>query len=349
MMRKVVVGLCWSASALSAEHVRAAEPAALSWSRLAGAASCPGLRDVAARVDQHLKRRAFVAPEEAKLFFEATIAQASVAGWQVSIALFGEGREVLGTRELELVQPECSDAVEATALALALMLDPDFAQRPPEGPLPPRSGEPVPAPVPARGEPPAAVAVPAEKPAPCPLPVPGERERATVRMSVGPWLAWGALPKPGIGVFGALRLSPPGERLGLELAAGYLGPRRAQTGDQAGGEFWVTLAGAGAWWAPWRQDRWAISLGAGARVGVIEAEAFGFTRSRYESVWLLSLTADVELSFALSHQVRLLVRPSLLVPTRREAFEARTDAGTTRIFVPGTIQAALTVGIAFVP
>jgi hypothetical protein len=344
MLRKVAVGLWCGALVLGTEHVLAAEPAALSWSRLPGAEGCPGLAEVSLRVEQHLKRRAFVAPGDAKLLFEAMIAHASSGGWHVRIVLFRGSWEALGTRDLELAQTKCSDAVDAAALALALMIDPDFEAHARElVPAPPTDAT-----TPARVTTPIPVVV-TEPPrlAPCPTPV--ARERPALRLSVGPWLGFGVLPKLAIGVFGALRFSPAHERVGVELSGGYLGPRRERAGERAGGDFWVTLGGLSGWWVAARGERVALSLALGLQLGMLEAEGFGFANSHYESAWLVNVAGDLELSLAVSQQFRLLFRPSLLVPTRREAFDATSDEGTVRIFAPGRIQLALTSGLAFVP
>lgn len=131
---------------------------ALSWVRAEGAEACPAASVLAAEVERRLGRAVFDAKAERSI--------------EVDVMRFGEryrsdvyvrdaAGHALGHRQLESDEPGCGALLSATALAVALVIDPEAASR-----------EPAPGPAAASFEPaPAAPAPPPPTRAPAPAPV----------------------------------------------------------------------------------------------------------------------------------------------------------------------------------
>lgn len=100
--------------------------ASLNWIRESGAEGCPTVKELSQRVDARLGDEAFVAPSNADIMLDATIApSADQSGWRLRIHMAdAEGTE-LGTRDFTVAKTDCREAVDAVALALALMVGPD--------------------------------------------------------------------------------------------------------------------------------------------------------------------------------------------------------------------------------
>jgi hypothetical protein len=107
---------------------------ALSWARGAGAEACPGARELAREVERRLRRRVFDAA--AALSLEVQVSKLA-KGLESRVFLRDEQGAVLGERTIAGDGAECESLFAATALAIALLIDPDA----PLGPLP---AEPVP-------------------------------------------------------------------------------------------------------------------------------------------------------------------------------------------------------------
>ncbi|HYP86973.1 MAG TPA: hypothetical protein VEQ59_02450, partial [Polyangiaceae bacterium] len=184
------------AHAQSAPH----EAPALSFTRLPGSERCPSAKDVAARVDLHLGRSAFVSPAAAQLLIDAAVFPAQPNGWQVQIALTGPAGTLLGTRQLAVESADCSAVTDAAALAIALMLDPDGVSHAARLDPEPSSASPAaalaPSPPPSAVRAQSATSAPAQSPAQAPRACPPaqQRERWRTRLSLGPTLLAGPLP-----------------------------------------------------------------------------------------------------------------------------------------------------------
>ncbi len=323
----------------------ARQASSLSWSRLAGAESCPALRDVARRVDAHLGGAALVAPSAAKAFIDASIEPVLPQGFRVRITLTSDADRAMGVRELVQDTGDCAEATDAAALAIALMIDPTAGQRP-ETSLPVAEPPPVAAPPAVAPRPPAAPAQPE-----CPRPVPQAVSRSwRARVALGPVGAVGQLPHLAWGAFGSVRLSPATRRLGVDVLGFYLGRQRAELRTDAGGHFTAAAAGLAGWWAPWRQGSLAFSVGAGAQVGSIVGTGFGFTaRTNYAQSWLLNASLDADLAWTALEPWGVLLRGSLGFPLWRDTFQATQGGQPFVIFKPAPAVAFLTLGVAFEP
>ncbi len=325
----------------------ARKASSLSWSRLAGAESCPPLREVARRVDAHLGGAALVAPSAAKAFIDASIESVSPQGFRVRITLSSDTDSALGVRELVQDTPDCAQATDAAALAIALMIDPTAGQQP-------QTALPVAAPVPVAAPP----AVASSAPAPlrlaqpeCSQPPAQTASRSwRARVALGPVGAVGQLPHLAWGALGSVRLSPASRRVGIDVVGFYLGRQRAEARKDAGGHFSAAAAGLAGWWAPWRQGSLAFAVGAGAQVGGIVGTGFGFTaRTNYAQSWLLNASLDADLAWMALEPWGVLLRGSVGFPLWRDTFQATQGGEPFVIFRPATAVAFLTLGVVFEP
>jgi hypothetical protein len=125
---------------------------ALSWVRAEGAEECPAAHALAAEVERRLGRPVFDAKAERSI--------------EVDVMRFGDkyrsdvyvrdaSGHALGHRQLESDEPGCGALLSATALAVALVIDPEAAAREPSPPPGKASFEPVPPPPPPAPPPPA--------------------------------------------------------------------------------------------------------------------------------------------------------------------------------------------------
>ena len=325
-----------------------ATPTALSWHRLPGAEACPGLKDVAARVIAHLQRDPFAAPSSASAVIEATIAPAP-NGWTTQIDYSSTlDANATGQRKLESTEPECGAAVDAAALAIALMIDPNaLTSGPATEPTPPLV-EPQPEPPPAaererREAPPRWQAT-----APCEPQAPLDAPWRT-RLAAGAVFGLGQVPSATGGGWLGWRLSPAERRLGLELAFAYLAAREARVRAGAGGEFSSLSVSGSAFWAPLRARAFSLSAVGGVELGRILASGFGFQSFRSEGAWTLAPTADLELSVAVGPRWEILFRLGGGVALLRPRYEFDLNGVAQPIFQPTPVFGRAAVGVAFGP
>lgn len=140
----VAVGLLGAAArAHAAEPASAAEEPltySLSWVRGEGAESCPAGRALAAEVERRLGRKVFDAA--AQRSFEVQVARVGERFTSDVYVRAADG-ETVGHRSLQGDEPGCSALLAATALAIALVIDPEAAAR---EPVASATFEPLPAP-----------------------------------------------------------------------------------------------------------------------------------------------------------------------------------------------------------
>ena len=331
------------ALAQTAEYVQ--KRASLSWLRLPGAESCPGVKDVAQRVDSRLGHAAFVAPSDAELTIEAAIAKAAdSSGWELTMRMFDARGEALGNRHLSLAQADCSEAIDNAALALALMIDPDAVNRhsasyePDAAPpvAPPAVAPPPPAPVPN--------AVGARC-APAAPPPPDNRWRA--RLSLGFVGSLGQLPSAAGGAAGGMRLAPQDQSAGLDVGVRHFFREREELRAASGVDFQASAVELSAFWSALRGAPGHVSFGGGLAVGQIHADAFNLnTSSQSASSWLVNVVFNAELGWHVSEHWLALLRPELAIPLVRDRFEIGTDQGTSVVFRPKLVGQT-TVGLGF--
>src|SRR5579863_61573 len=164
-MRQVARGMAVSAALLCVSRVDAAPTARIVYSRAVGADSCPDEQALRRAVASRVGYDPFFA--WAKKTIVAGMALDKPRGFVARVALVDENGTEHGTRELRTEGP-CSDLLEASALAIAIAIDPQsLAPRPEahEPPPEPTTAQPsafAPAPIENR----APVRVPAMQPSP---------------------------------------------------------------------------------------------------------------------------------------------------------------------------------------
>jgi hypothetical protein len=354
-MRSLVVAslagvASWAAAPASAQPSDKGA-AALNWHRLPGAEACPGIAELARRVGVQLKRDAFVSPAQATVLVDVSIQPAS-PGFRVRILLSSNDQMPPGERELASASPDCNDAVDSAALAIALMLDPDALTRSQESepqPAEPTS-TPVAAPSPAAPPAPAppVTAVAASQPSKAPAQRP--RSRGRIQLAANALGALEQVPGAGFGVGAWLRLANQARSSSAELDVSYLAPKEHELRDRAGGRFSLFGVGLSHVWSPFRRGPWTLSLLTGAQVARMFASGFGFTASNRDvGSWLVSGTLEGEAGLALSERWDLSLRVGLGVPVWRDTFEATTAAGTSTISEPAPLFGTLRLALAFSP
>lgn len=355
-MRPLVAALagaaCWFAVPASGQPSETGN-AALNWSRLPGAEACPDLAELARRIAAHLKRDAFASPTKATVLVDASI-QPVDPGFLVRIVLSSRDQATPGERALTSRAPDCNEAVDSAALAIALMLDPEALTRTePPAPTPEPSASP---PATAASAAPALPVVEPAKPAPVAFATPPSEITPRRRVPGPMQLAAGTLgshdqvPGTSFGVLAGLRRVNHSRSLGVDLGLTYLVPRRLEMRTDTGGRFSLLAAGLSGVWSPWRSPPMVLSLLAGPQVGRMFASGFGFTRSNRDvSSWLVSGTLECELAFALSDRSELLLRLGLGVPFWRDTFEASVFQGTVTILEPAPFFGTFKMAVAFSP
>jgi hypothetical protein len=181
------------------EQVTAGVPASFRWSfvRLPGAESCPGAEGIAAGVRSRLGRDPFA--NDADRNIEGMVTREGEV-WRAHLSVIGPDGAVLGSRDLQSSEPDCSTLAAAVTLAVALVIDPRAAFAPASAPPPP--AEPVPAPAPsplAPLAPPAMVAAPPLTRPPASLTVRRPAE-PVFAVSLRAAVALGLLPRAAFGV-----------------------------------------------------------------------------------------------------------------------------------------------------
>lgn len=311
-------------------HVLAAEAGAapgeppptysLSWVRGDGAESCPAGRVLAAEVERRLGRKVFDAAAERS--FEVEVVRVGERFKSDVYVRDASGRAV-GHRSLQGDEPGCAALLGATALAIALVIDPEAAAR---EPVASATFEAPPAPMP-----PTPPAPP--HPAPAPAPVAVTRVERVLVMPSRPLLtvAWrghvtGALvPRvsPGVELSVNARL---GERWGIGASAQYVRSQHAASGI---GAFDIGLTRAsllGTYDAAAGESvRWLLAGGPslGALHLAVREPAPVTAPGDY---LLLALALESELQVSVSKEVFLDLGVAGALPLRRQEFLVRGQA-----------------------
>jgi hypothetical protein len=235
--------LAWSLAACLALLVRPAEargqarePVRLLYSRDAASSdACPSAEALQADVSVRLGFSPFSANDGARAAIEVEVLR-SRATWQADVSMRGADGSLRGSRHVESGAADCRSLASATALAIALMIEPALLTRAPEV----LTLEPTPAPVPP--------ALPAPhhddvSPDHAPATSPRAVEAAKGALASGVSLGLGLLPRPALGfsLRGELVLRGP---LLIALEARYFAEQRW---SRAGAEsaFGMTLGSVG--------------------------------------------------------------------------------------------------------
>jgi len=293
----------------------------LAWVRGEGAETCPSARALSAEVERRVGRPVF--EPAAERTFEVEVTRFGEK-YRSDVFVRGPHGEILGRRTLKSDEPGCAALVNATALALALVIDPEAASRPPL----PRSAaafEPPPPPPPVASPPPSVPSPPPASPPPRPAaaPVPPPASRGIAELSLRGSLQLGLVPAsaPGVGLAFSAR---PSGRWGFSVQADYSPSRNASRGAGSldvgltrGGAL-VTFEVLGS-----EQARWTV--GAGPTVGafhlavrapapVTAAGDYWFAAAQFTTVLQVRVTNAVFIElgangFAAIVRQQFLVRP----------------------------------------
>lgn len=309
-----------------------ARTSSLAWVRSDGADRCIGNKELAEAVERILGRRVFVSASAADVAVEGHVDRVA-GGWKATLRVSDEHGTLLGSRELESAAEDCRAMDGSIAFVIAVMIDPDAAERPPA---------PIERPHPA---PPAPPAAPAPSPPPAPRPAPS---RWTIAPEVGPTAAFGELPSTAWGATVAVRLGPPA--FGVELLGSYFVPQNASVSGIPGASGHFTWAYAGAALCPTVARLHAVSLVgcAGAAGGVLTATPRGLANEEGSTNFdaLAVLRARIEWRF--TSALFAVVQGGADVPFQRPEWTATSAAGgVITVFRPSAVagEAGLAVGV----
>jgi hypothetical protein len=314
------------------------ETAALSWVRAEGAESCPAEADVARSIEQRLGRPTLVARASAELVLETKLSVLSDGRFRADIAMF-RGNELVGQRDLESVGPSCQVLAENAALVIALTIDPDVSLEPlPIEAAPLETPEPPPPP-----RPPPVVNEPPKVAAPAPPAREAEPWQGDLELAGG--VATGIVPNVAPGVLVRARALPPELPIGLELQGAFFPAQRIEAVAGKGADFTEFYAGAAACNRPPRERRLRALFCAGADVGAVAGQGYGFAVTPRFRTWTLALAARGRLGFRLLPELALVAGPDFEVPLKRDYFEAHTLTGTERLFRMSAVGLGFSLGV----
>jgi hypothetical protein len=276
---------------------------ALSWVRAEGAEDCPPGRVVAAEVERRLGRAVF--DVDAERSFEVEVTRFGKT-YRSDVFVREAAGKTVGHRMLESDEAACSALVNATALAIALVIDPDAATREPASGSSVAAFEvpPLPAPAPAPASPPPPMPRPAP-PAPqelrLPAPPPPSRT-VSLRAQLTAGLVAATSPGFELSVTGR-----PSARWGYALAASYA---LSQTASRGIGSLDIGLTRASALltFDAARSEKVRLVLAAGPSVGalhvavrrpapVIQPGDFWFASAQLGAALQVSVNRDIFLEF----------------------------------------------------
>jgi hypothetical protein len=238
---------------------------ALAWVRAEGAEDCPSARALSAEVERRVGRKVFdVAAERS---FEVEVMRFG-SRYRSDVYVRDEAGRAVGHRTLESDEPSCGALFGATALAIALVIDPEAASRPApaeatfEAPPTP----PTPSPTPAPPAPPQSAAASPAVAVRLPPLVPEPRRETEVWLAPRGLISSGLVPpgaSPGLSV--SALVHPPG-RWGFSTAVSYTLPRRVRELD-SDVEVSLTRATVAVTVDALRGPRYRLLLSAGPSLG----------------------------------------------------------------------------------
>jgi hypothetical protein len=327
---------CAGLAAIAATSLAASSPAraaggdrvVLRWSAPEG---CPDASRVTREIDRLLGEES---PRPAvPLDVSATVTAGADGDFKVRLETHGEG----GVRVREIRGESCNAVADATALSIALVIDPDAVARakpapPPDAPAPPPPSPPppvVPAPPPP-SPPPRLVPPPAPAP-PLPAPpapigaAPADAAQGRARRPTFALQAWGAadagsLPGISFAVGGEAAVLVGDFR--VELGGGVWVDRPATLAQMpsAGGNIGLAVGSAGACWLPLRGPRIQVGPCLGLEVGRLHAEGFGVTSEGSGSSLWSALRGGGLLAWSPLSWLAALIRLDAAVPFARPTF-----------------------------
>lgn len=323
----------------------------LAWVRDEGAESCPTGRELASDVTQRLGRSPF--DENAIHSIEIRV-ERTATGFRSRVYVRASDGRVLGRRLLSSDEPSCAPLFSATALAVALLIDPDAALR--ENPSAPSAVAAFDVPEPAAPPPVAPTRAP---PPPSPPPVaepraalePAEREVAsTSALAV---FAGGLVPgnSAGVALHVAGRVTP---HWGFAASALYVSPSSTATEDVSL-SVGATAFGAFATFRPLTGGA-TLALEAGPWLGALHTSivpsATGsatVAQTSAEELLLAALSAGTGLEVHVTKAVFVTARALLLVPLFRHqmllSVDERGGSGTEPLWTQPPVAGVLSGGV----
>jgi hypothetical protein len=307
--------------ARAAEPEPVAPPAtyALSWVRAEGAEDCPTGRALAAEVERRLGRKVFDAAAERS--FEVEVTRFG-SRYRSDVFVRDAAGKALGHRALESDEPGCAALFGATALAIALVIDPETAQRessasqgvaafeapPPAAPAPIATTPPV-------------VASPPKSELPPPAPA-GPAALTPVTMSLRGTLLGGVVPglAPGLALAVTAR---PTSRWGYALSGAYVAPRTARAGEGVF-EIGLTRATVALTFDATQSESVRLALSAGPSLGAYHLAVIEPVPVTDPGDFLFAaLELEASLQIAVSKRIFFDLGSQALVPFKRQQFLAR--------------------------
>ncbi len=348
MRRVLPVALVLTAATSAPAVARAQAPAVdLEWS---APDRCP---DRASVLGQIARNAGPIASRRAPLVVRGRVDEVAPSRWSVVLAAAGEGEP--GRRHFET--ESCDAAAAATALILALMLDPARERSPasvvaalpqvPPPPPPPSLPPPFPPPPVQTPHPPPPEVAPLAPPSPDTNPVASSRAAwapgLSVRIAVAGDL--GTVASANLG--GELAIVGSFRRVRLELAGSLWAPGTATLVGTSEGASLAALAGTLRVGYRLGPDGLGVVPFVGVEVDRVGATGFGgSTHTRQTAVWIAG-EAGATLLFRLSGRFSLALAGGAIVPTSRPEFVATQPApATSRVIQePSAVIGRATVGI----
>ena len=297
----------------SARPVRASEEGALtfSWQAPEG---CPSRDDLRAEIARLLGGDIHV-PHDGDIKARAQVSHGQT--WSLAIETELAGRP--GQRSIEAAS--CQDLADATALIIALMIDPN------------------------------AVAAHAMQPKPVPATPPGEttppppKKPRSVEYLVGIHAAgsYGTLPSVDVGLGGGVGLA--GRRWRVELRGTYgLRDQKAMAAAPPGayGQFNFTAAALAACFNFGREGL-AFGPCADAELGVVSAKGVNVSESLPAQTLWSALGAGAYAAIPLGHHLSLALHADVLAPLRRTEFVFKNEP--SRVFQAPAVGGRMSIGV----
>ncbi len=315
----------------SAHAADPALPLELSWD---APAQCPEASIVVHRVEQLVRGNLLETP---KVVASARIESAPNGGLHLALTLRTGGVEE--TRALE--GPSCSALAEATAVVIALAIDPSSL----DAPAPIEAAPAAPDPVPPASTPVAPAPPPKLAPA---ADAPSTQSRARplrIAVGLGASADVGSLPSVGAGLVGAAGVRFHRFRAGI---LGNLWSRQSPMFGASGGASFdmIELGAFGAYMIPLGPI--AIGPGAAIEATYMRVQGFGIRAPRSSSTLWPSAVAGARLEVPLGRWLGLFSRADALFPIGAPIFTLPTSGEAVHLHQPSRVCLRLSLGLEIV-
>lgn len=313
----------WSPSDASAQEAK--KTASLGWTRLDGAESCTGTRELAEAVEKILQRSVFVSAAQADLAIEGRVEKTKPGpGFKATLSVADKDGKPLGTRELTTDKADCHALDDQVSLAVALMVDPDAMLAPPKPP-PEDKKEPPPKPPPP--------SPPIVKKVYVPVPTPPKKEEED------PWrgdvfagftLGFGWLPRVAPGAHVGASVDPPWF-FPVEVTLKFFTPQTVEAPRGATVLFYTFQAAALGCPLSYGGSVGEIRACGGLEGGFLVGEGEGFDTEAQDASSIrgqLGATIKGRADFKIAGPFRLGLATGVTVPFFRDEFVYQAPNGT---------------------